>query len=243
MDPRIGGQVLHAVVGLEAGAAFAPEYGGAHFGDGRVAAAQALHHGLQRDAGVGQVINEQHAACDLALGRGDVVGNVQVALHLARLGAVAAGGHDGQRHAEDAAEDVAGPHAAARQAQDGVKAPAREVDFEGELFDELVVFVVAHIQVFAVFGQHQRGPCRETMSLGSHCTRQPCWSMKACTASSVGSCASAVRSVPPGPFHHWHTRQPLSPWMMWMRCRSRPLPLTAPSMNRVLMGPGRGAAS
>ena len=45
--PGVGGQALHAVVGLEAGAAFAPEHGGAHFGDGRVAAAQALHHGLQ----------------------------------------------------------------------------------------------------------------------------------------------------------------------------------------------------
>jgi hypothetical protein len=99
--------VLDRVVGLEVGRALGPEDGGAQLGDGLVVGAQALDHRVQRHAGVGQVVDQQHLAGDLALRRGDVVGDVQVALHRAFLGAVRAGGHDGQRHVEDAREHVA----------------------------------------------------------------------------------------------------------------------------------------
>jgi hypothetical protein len=88
--------------------------------------------GLERVAGIGQVVHQQHLAGDLALGRGDVAGDVQVALHRAGVGAVGAGGHDGQRLVKDAAQDVARAHAAARQAQDGVELPARLVHLDGQ---------------------------------------------------------------------------------------------------------------
>ena len=56
-----------------------------------------------------------------------------------------------ERLVEDAREHVAGPHAAARQAQDGVELPTGLVHPDRELLDQVVVLVVAHVQVLAVF--------------------------------------------------------------------------------------------
>ena len=73
---------------------------------------------------VGGGLELEDAPGDLALGHGDVLGDVEVALDRAGLGAVRAGGHDRQRLVEDAREHVARPHAAARQAQDLVELPS-----------------------------------------------------------------------------------------------------------------------
>ena len=58
---------------------------------------------------------------------------------------------------ENAREDVAGAHAAARQAKEGVELPARLVNPDRELLDQVVVLVVADVQMLAVFSQHGAG--------------------------------------------------------------------------------------
>src|SRR2546427_7453205 len=53
---------------------------------------------------------------------------------------------------------VTGTQAATGQAENGVEFPAGLVHFDRELFDQSVVFVVAHIQVLTVFRQHGMAP-------------------------------------------------------------------------------------
>jgi hypothetical protein len=72
-------------------------------------------------------------------------------------------------------EDVARAHAAARQAQDGVEAPARLVHLDRELFDQVVVFVVAHVQVLAVFGQHAGNSSIDSWLRRCNAGQRPIW--------------------------------------------------------------------
>jgi hypothetical protein len=53
--------------------------------------------------------------------------------------------------AKDARQDVAWAHATASQTQNSIELPAGLVDFDGEFFNQIVVLVIAHVQVFAVF--------------------------------------------------------------------------------------------
>ncbi|MNS71755.1 hypothetical protein D3C72_1051340 [compost metagenome] len=86
---------------------------------------------MQGVARIGQVVHQQHLAGDFALGGGDETGDVEVALHRAGFGAVGAGGHDGKRLVENAAQDIAWTHATPRQAKDRIEFPARLVDLDG----------------------------------------------------------------------------------------------------------------
>ena len=115
---------------------------------------QCVDHSFQGVACIGQVVNQQHAARNFALGSRDEAGNVQSALNSACIGTVRTGGHDGQWLVENAAQDVARTQAPTREAQDGVELPARQMDLERELFDQVVVLVIGHVQVLAVFCQH-----------------------------------------------------------------------------------------
>jgi hypothetical protein len=72
-------------------------------------------------------------------------------------------------------EHVARAHAAARQAQDGVEAPARLVHLDRELFDQVVVFVVAHVQVLAVFGQHAGNSSIDSWLRRCNAGQRPIW--------------------------------------------------------------------
>ena len=81
-----------------------------------------------------------------------------MALHSARISTVRAGGHDGQWLVEDARQNITRTHAAPCQTQNGVELPPRLMDLDGQLFNQVVVFVVAYVQVFAVFSQHADSP-------------------------------------------------------------------------------------
>ena len=85
VDPGAGGKVLHRIIRGKGRNSLGPEYGAAQVGDGGIPGAQHVDHRLQCFSGIGQIVHQQHTARNLAFGRGDVVGDVQVAL----LGAVA----------------------------------------------------------------------------------------------------------------------------------------------------------
>ena len=158
MNPRVGGEEIDAVVALEDGDAFGPDHSGAQLGDGFVVIAQHIDHGFERVARIGEVIDQEHSASDFAFGGGDVAGNIEMALHRAFVGPVGAGAHDGQRLVEDAAQNIARAHAASRETEDGVKLPARFMDLDGQLLNQVVVFVVTDVEVFAVFCEHGVSP-------------------------------------------------------------------------------------
>jgi hypothetical protein len=74
--------------------------------------------------GVGEIVDQQHAAGEFALGHRDVLGHVEPALDGSGFGAVGTRRHDRQRLIEYARQHVAGAHATARQAQDLVELPS-----------------------------------------------------------------------------------------------------------------------
>jgi hypothetical protein len=146
--------VFDGIVAIEDGDGFGPDHGGAQLGDGFVVAFEQIDHGFQSVAGICQVVDQEHFAGDFAFGGGDEAGDIQMALDGTFAGAIRAGAHDSQRFVEDAGEDVSGAHATACEAQDGVELPAALMNFERELFNEVVILVVADVEVFAVFCEH-----------------------------------------------------------------------------------------
>jgi hypothetical protein len=152
VDPRVVRQIFQVIVRLEGRGAFHPDHGRAHFGDVGVVLGQVLAHLLQGHAGIGQVVDQQDAAGQRALGHRHVLGDVQVALLGAGFFAVGAGRQDRQRHVEDARDHVARTHAAARQAQHHVEFPVRFVDLErGALQQLIIVETSPSRKVLAIF--------------------------------------------------------------------------------------------
>ena len=146
--------MLDRIIRFKCGHTLGPQHGAAQLGDGCVIVFQLVDDLDQGMAGIRQIVNQQHFASDFAFGGGDKTCDIQVALLRTSFGAVRAGGHDGQRFVKNARQDITRTHAAASQTQNSVELPARLVNFDGEFFNQIVVLVIAHVQVFAVFCQH-----------------------------------------------------------------------------------------
>ena len=75
-------------------------------------------------------------------------------LNSARLSPVRTRRHDRERLGENPTQYVARTQAASRQAKNSVEFPTRLMHFERQLFNQVVILVVANVQVLTVFCQH-----------------------------------------------------------------------------------------
>ena len=150
--------MLHRIIRVKGRFALGPNDGTFKLHDGGVIVPKLFDHGFHSEAGVSQVIYQQNLTCNLATWGGDVTGNIKLTLFGTRLSTVRARGHDGQRLIKNARQNIARPQAPAGQTQNGVELPTRAVHLQGELFNQVVVFHIAHIKVLAVFGQHVGAP-------------------------------------------------------------------------------------
>ena len=127
-------------IGLKNGVRLPPKNSHADFRDGRITLLQVRHHFLNRLAGIDHIVDEQHFPFQFGESC-HAVSNVEIALHGALGFAVRARCENRERLAVDAAEKVAGAHAAASQAKQRIKLPAALGDLIDELFVQTDVLV------------------------------------------------------------------------------------------------------
>jgi len=140
MNPGAVFEINAVPIGLKNGVRLPPKNSHADFRDGRITLLQVRHHFLNRLAGIDHIVDEQHFPFQFGESC-HAVSNVEIALHGALGFAVRARCENRERLAVDTAEEIAGTHAAAREADQAVKLPAALGDLIDELFVQTDVLV------------------------------------------------------------------------------------------------------